>query len=128
MNSYPTAQYKVGDTIPNFGVVTGRLRMKSSWRYNCYDENRGKTIFEEYDENVVLAIRLQEFMRFTYIPKGWVVTISNVDFVPHILAEDIDFLKSFPDITSADLSTYRHGVFNKWYIKEAIKEFFKTKS
>jgi hypothetical protein len=121
MNSYLTAQYKIGDTIPNYGVVFSRIRTKRSWKYACLDQNReSSTIFEEYDENVSLAIKLHEFMQFTYIPKGWVVTISNVSFVPHILPEDIDFLRN-----ATDYSTYRNGIFNKWYIKEAIKEFFK---
>jgi hypothetical protein len=68
--------------------------------------------------NKEIAIKLHEFMEFVYIPKGWVVPISNVAFVPWFTESDVKFLKNkqYSDVTNKNI--------DKWYIKEAVEEFF----
>jgi hypothetical protein len=69
--------------------------------------------------NKQIAIKLHEFMEFTYIPKGWTVPISNVAFVPWFVESDIELLKNkkYSDVKNRDI--------DKWYVKEAVEEFFK---
>jgi hypothetical protein len=77
---------------------------------------------EEFMTNEQIAIKLHEFMEFVYIPKGWVVTISNVAFVPHFQEFDIPYLvtKEYDKV-----SKYLQKDMKKWYIVEAIEEFFR---
>ena len=65
--------------------------------------------------NELVAIKLEEFIRF-YKPKNWRVPIHDVDFVPYVSKDDIADLRN---------GVYKNERFNKWYIREAIVEFFK---
>jgi hypothetical protein len=60
------------------------------------------------------ALLLEEFMRF-YKPKGWICPISDVDFIPYISNNDIQV------IMNGEIPTDEK--FDKWYIKDAIKEW-----
>jgi hypothetical protein len=66
-------------------------------------------------EREVFEIKVREFLR-TYKPRIWVVPISDVDFVPYFTYQEID------QIASGEMPE----TITKWYIKEAIQEFWKT--
>jgi len=66
------------------------------------------------------AIRLGWFVS-AYVPSNWIVPIKNVDHAPMFLAHDYARFKTAfetgrldPEITDA-----------RWYVKDAIKAFFK---
>ena len=58
------------------------------------------------------AIQLRWFIR-DYQPKCWVVPISNVCFIPHVLA------KEFEDIMRGMVPKS----LDQWYFREAIEAF-----
>lgn len=65
------------------------------------------------------ALYLEEFMKY-YVPKGWRGQIHDFDFVPYISNEDIEI------ILKGEIPVDKK--FDRWYVKEAIQEWLKTKN
>jgi hypothetical protein len=68
--------------------------------------------------NKELSFRLYDFMMY-YKPKGLTENISTFTYVPWFDDHDLECLKK------KQWKDVRNNAINKWYIKEAIKEFFK---
>lgn len=66
----------------------------------------------------LITCKISEHIRF-YVPKNWVGPIREFDFVPFISVEDAEAICSgqIPDDKK----------FNKWYIKDAINDWIRTK-
>ncbi len=81
-----------------------------------------------------LAIDLENYIR-NYTPSTWIVPISNVNYVPIFLPEEIKIF--FESHKKGTLNSKLEELSNEkrfpyvqlkpWYVREAIKEFFDKK-
>jgi hypothetical protein len=66
-----------------------------------------------------ICLKLEEHIR-SFIPKGWTCPIRDVDFIPHIHADQYFNILSL--LNFDELSKFDH----RWYIRDAVADFFST--
>jgi len=72
----------------------------------------------------MLALSLEKYIK-DYVPQGWQEPIGKAMFVPRFLPADItQMIKAYKE---SDLMDYLNVKYDKWYLIEAITDFFKQK-